>query len=357
MWVSGRGARTGRNIYEHSSGRAKIIFEDFSPSEKRRILVETTTYIIEGDDVSEVIIERPRKREKDHTVYGAGRKIWKKGKLVSQEKYREGSNRARVFKGEWKKKEARLGNSLGNFEGDVIQRCYGGSFRSEKFVYASGKTAYQVYYGKKHLEVFYPDGKLWVHIKGRIDFAYKINILRNIFPADNDYNSAVKGDNWEVAVYDEKGEVFTKGQAERRQKTGEWVENGKEAFYMSGVKVSRKLFFAKPEDLDGKEILRISNSQLRTSLLKRMGFERLLEQVKGKVIDEKEDGSVLFEFSVKSEDQYKDKTMSILKVICPSSGNVYLLQVPPDAKTCDEARNWTFQTDSDRDPVELTKET
>ena len=352
MWVNGRGARCGRNIYE-SMDSGKIVF---NTTDSRKKLTERTTYVVKKGEVIEMIRELLKKQKKDHIIYSVGREIWKKGKLISQEKYRRGSNQARVFKGEWKKEKA----NLGDFSGTLIQRCYGGSFRSEKFVYASGKEAYRVYYGQKQLKVFYPDGKLWVHISGRIDFAWKQSIRESIFPENNDYNSAVKGDSWEVVVYDydeKKGKVFTKGRAERRQKTGEWTENGKEAFYMSGVKVGRKLFFAKPEDLDGNEILQIPNAQLRTSLLKRMGFEKLLEQVKGKVIDEKADGSVLFEFSVKSENDYKDKTMKVLKVICPSSGNSYLLQVPPDAKTCDEARNWTFQTDGDRDAVELEKET
>jgi hypothetical protein len=76
-----------------------------------------------------------------------------------------------------------------------------------------------------------------------------------------------------------------------------------------------------------------------------MGYDRLLEKMRHKVIDRADDGGQLLEIDTAvSEDSPfgLDKTMRLLKVVCPSTRQVYVLRVPPETKTYDNARQWTF---------------
>jgi len=90
-----------------------------------------------------------------------------------------------------------------------------------------------------------------------------------------------------VTVYDPSGsEVITQGRVQSRQKQGKWLENGKETCYLSGVKVSRQLYEDYPNTWNPREVLRVPNAQLRCSLLNKMGYDRLLDKVEHKVIDQ-----------------------------------------------------------------------
>jgi hypothetical protein len=76
-----------------------------------------------------------------------------------------------------------------------------------------------------------------------------------------------------------------------------------------------------------------------------MGYQRLLEKVEHEVIDTDDDGSQLLAITVASEPYLRlgiDRIMHLLKVICPSTGAAYVLRVPPDIRTCQQARHWTF---------------
>jgi hypothetical protein len=139
--------------------------------------------------------------------------------------------------------------------------------------------------------------------------------------------------------------VITHGCVQNRQKQGKWLENGKEKYYLSGVKVSRRLHEDDPDKWIPREVLRVPNAQLRCSLLNRMGYDRLLGKIEHRVIDQVDDGGQLVEIDTGLSDNAAarlDKTMRLLKVVCPSTRQVYVLRVPPETKTYDNARQWTF---------------
>jgi hypothetical protein len=142
----------------------------------------------------------------------------------------------------------------------------------------------------------------------------------------------------------------TQGAYVNRRREGRWLEDGRVSYYLSGVKVSRMVCEEDPDQWDAWEVLRIPNAQLRSSFLNKMGYKRLLEKVAHEVVDTDSDGSQLLSITLTSE-RYPpagtDRTMHLLRVICPSTAASYVLRVPPDVQSCQQARHWTLGLDLD----------
>jgi len=75
-----------------------------------------------------------------------------------------------------------------------------------------------------------------------------------------------------------------------------------------------------------------------------MGYDRLLEKVEHEIIDKSGDGGQLLEINTGFGDSVAqlDKIMRLVKVVCPSTQQVYVLRVPPDIASYEQARQWTF---------------
>lgn len=371
MYVHSRYTKVGRGFWD-SVKDGKIVI-DAHEKNKSDYGVEKTEYIIKDGDVSEVMRHESftdkngkKGKKKTHVIYGIGCTTWVNGKVTETEKYKPGSNQARIFKGEWKKQIGKLEHK---YPGVLTQKCYGGGFRKETFTYGtspkSKKIAYQVSYGSKKLKIVYPNGKEWFNIichnGDKIAFGWKPSIMDitdkeksywrtggRVKPEKYDYNKFTNHGNYEVELFDTEGKIDCKGRVENRQKVGEWIENYETIYYLSGVPVSKKLFFSKPDELDPKEVLAITNVQLRTSLMQKVGTERILQKCEGKIIDTYED-SELWELpmagtrtSMNRNSRDGDATLKLLKVKDPSTGTFYTLRVPPDSMKCEEARKWTF---------------
>lgn len=375
MYVYSRGASAGRSIWESIQEGTITIKNPKDRDESDKV----STYTIEKSDVSEVLHIWKDKEGKEHKLeikYGIGLKEWEDGKLIKTERYKKGTNQARIFTGEWIKSEGSIESKPVTFN----RKCYGGSFRSEIATYPSGKQAYKVSYGMRHVEVYYPNGKPWLTLlcpKGsKIKFSYTTTIFgRDIKAKENqyewrhsgriemknwDYTSMIDGGSYDVVVYDETGKIKTQGKCENRQKLGIWIENYDTKYYLVGVAVTEKMFNAKPEELDCNEILNLDNAQLRTSLMTKVGTERFLKECKAKLID-KEGDMELFTLPIKQVKgertwQNGDTELHLLKVRCPSTGTYYVLKVPPDAMKCEEARRWTLGFRRE-DIVEFAEET
>lgn len=111
------------------------------------------------------------------------------------------------------------------------------------------------------------------------------------------------------------------------------------------MKVSWELYEDGPDKWDVHEVLSVPNAQLRCSLLNRMGYDKLLEKVNCKVIDSCDDGGQLLEIDAGlAGDSIRglDKTMRLVKVICPSTKQTYVLRVPPQIQSYQQARQWKF---------------
>lgn len=285
-----------------------------------------------------------KKNECTTLTYGKGFKVESGGKIVKEEFFEPGTLQA-IKRGDlWKRQpEIPLCTGTGTVE------CYStssGAYGKEVFTYDNGILGYIAAIWRKKFQVNRPDGKRWLIVKGKVHLD-TIPLAQKLDPNTTDLGvwSFMRGRNWSMTVYDTDGiSIITTGQVQERQKQGKWLEKRRVRYYISGVKVSRKLYEGDPEKWDGYEILRIPNAQLRCSLLNSMGYDRLLKKVKGRVIDRAEDGGQLIAIDTHADDdsQEIDRIMKMVRVICPSTKQTYVLRVPPAMKTYEQARQWIF---------------
>jgi len=296
--------------------------------------------------------------------YGHQRKTKKGDKTIKEEYFQPGTLRAIRRGGLWKRE---TGVPLCGSEGTL--ECYstsGGAYAKEVFKYANGNIAYLATRWRKQLEIRRPTGKPWIILKGQVALHWEPLAKRLGDDKEDLYlEHLMRGRDWEVMVYDPSGsKVITHGRVQNRQRQDKWLENGKETYYLSGVKVSRNLYEGDPNTWQPREVLSVPNAQLRCSLLNKMGYDRLLEKMKHRVIDRADDGGQLLEIDTAVSDYSPsglDKTMRLLKVVCPSTQQVYVLRVPPRMESYDQARQWTFglreASIREGSSLELVKET
>jgi len=310
-----------------------------------------------------VIEQTTRKRDECTTLrYGQECKT-RKGNNIEEENFEPGTLHA-IKKGSlWKRQ---TGIPLCGSKGTV--ECYstsGGAYGKEIFRYDNGAQAYIATRWRKKLIVKRPNGKLWLIIQGKTSLNRSSIAERLELKAiDLGLWYMMRGSEWSLTVYDASGvKVVTQGQMKNRQKEGKWLEQGKDTYYMSGVQVSQQIYEGDPSKWDGYDVLKVPNAQLRCSLLNRMGYDKLLEKVNCKVIESCDDGGQLLEVDTQTAGNLHgvDKIMRMVKVVCPSTGQTYVLRVPPAIASYDQARQWTFglrqQSINEGASLELVKET
>jgi hypothetical protein len=112
-----------------------------------------------------------------------------------------------------------------------------------------------------------------------------------------------------------------------------------------GVHVSDRQAFA--ASLSGQEILRTDNVEIRRVLIERIGYELFLQQVGGVIRDRDTDaGGERQLICIAFED---DEPLLLLKVICPSTGHLHVLRVPPYMDTCHQSAAWIAGFDNPDD--------
>jgi hypothetical protein len=113
-----------------------------------------------------------------------------------------------------------------------------------------------------------------------------------------------------------------------------------------GVHVSDRHAFAS-DSLTGQEILRTDNVEIRRVLIDRIGYETFLHQVGGVIRDRDTDaGGERQLICIAFED---DEPLLLLKVICPSTGHLHVLRVPPYMDTCHQSAAWIAGFDNPDD--------
>lgn len=156
---------------------------------------------------------------------------------------------------------------------------------------------------------------------------------------------------------------FIDGLKEKQQKSGEWISGYRKYFMLNGLVVPKKLFEAKPEDLDPNTVLRQPNAQVRAMLLKKIGIARVVKECKGTLVDKDPvTGNELYDFKTGTPKTAEDieRFERILKVVCPSTRNEYFLRIPYDEhfNTTEKARQGTFNGfDPDAKPIAFAIET
>jgi hypothetical protein len=196
----------------------------------------------------------------------------------------------------------------------------------------------------------WPNGEIACEIKAEkapiFDWAHKGHIISSNLGngIGERWGSPIKAENYRITWNELSGKTLFEGEVKNRQKVGRWIEEGAEAWYIQGTAVSKHIYETPEDKLDVREILEIGNAQLRSAMLSKYTTQGMFDKLKAEGVDikELEEGSMKLYTIPMPGDSNRDRVMKFLEVICPSTHAKYLLKVPPQAQTCEDARQWTF---------------
>jgi len=250
------------------------------------------------------------------------------------------------------------GLRIGKHNGTLRQIARRARFVREEFVYDTGQEAYVWTPYRKSFQVFRPNGKLWVEVTAKIRRPYKRskNLLQRIQATLKD----IAGDayrwsnqsNYEIRLWDERGSQYGYGKIENRQRIGVWHQGKARHYFVMGVAVSKEIYYACPDQLNPREVLKTENMQLRAALMKKIGPERLLKKLPFVACDVDGENQLLkaevkeiFTLDNNSLEQMRVRNrlgdeIAIAVLKCPSTGQLYYLRVPPRLKKIEHARQW-----------------
>jgi hypothetical protein len=107
--------------------------------------------------------------------------------------------------------------------------------------------------------------------------------------------------------------------------------------HWEGVHVTERIAFY-PETISGQAVLLEENLELRRIMLERVGYERLMVEVGGLILDRDQDAAGERKLIRIPLDDDEDIVM--VAVICPSTAHQYVLRVPPFMRSCRQAVAW-----------------
>jgi hypothetical protein len=100
-----------------------------------------------------------------------------------------------------------------------------------------------------------------------------------------------------------------------------------------------------PAQWHSKWIIEEQNAELRRVLIEGIGYERLCQELKAKPLDSWREYTLLrienppIKFEV-NDREVIEEPICLLKMVCPSTGNIHILRVPPDLETARAAIVW-----------------
>jgi hypothetical protein len=106
--------------------------------------------------------------------------------------------------------------------------------------------------------------------------------------------------------------------------------NGKSWWYLYGVQVEQWMAETQAEQLDITKVLKVSNNEQRTAVMRRIGVDRLIQKIGAKSLDTWGDYTLL-------EIKLNDRVCRYLKMLNPSVGIWHVEGVPVDCKTVEDA--------------------
>lgn len=126
--------------------------------------------------------------------------------------------------------------------------------------------------------------------------------------------------------FDDSGRLHADGEA-----AIEW-RDGWKLFYLNGVLVPEEVAVTPAALLDPEVILRESNVEVRREIVRKIGVERLIQKLGGKVVDSWR-GYELITLDIPG----MGIKPTYLKMKNPSIGTFHVKGVPPRITTCREA--------------------
>lgn len=119
------------------------------------------------------------------------------------------------------------------------------------------------------------------------------------------------------------------------------------------VAITPRIAF-EPETITAHEVLAERNAELRRVKMERMGYENFIEQAAPEILDQDVDPGG--ERRLLRVALTNDEPLVGLAVLCPSTGRRYLLRVPPNMRSCQQAAAWIagFNNPAQYQPVAET---
>ncbi|MEM9050690.1 MAG: DUF6745 domain-containing protein [Bacteroidota bacterium] len=130
-------------------------------------------------------------------------------------------------------------------------------------------------------------------------------------------------------------------------------KDGTTLCFWNGVEIPNKLI-CYPEEVTSEDILKETNAEVRRCYQEALGSERFGSLLGLVPLDRKSDrfGNELILYRTKERDTLAGGYIYFAKVVCPSTGRIYFLCVPPGFNTVEEAVSWTFgKTPGEYKPV------
>ena len=155
-----------------------------------------------------------------------------------------------------------------------------------------------------------------------------------------------------VSEFPEKISVDSNYQAHCEIGPSHRWRDGFEIYSLHGTRMEPWMVRTPAENLDPKRILAVENAEQRMRLIQKIGVERLLDKLSHKILDRKEDYSLL------SIELSPDVWRPFLKMTNPSTGTFHVEGVENGIGTVQDAINWRWPSQKkfkkDWDPVSLT---
>jgi hypothetical protein len=106
-------------------------------------------------------------------------------------------------------------------------------------------------------------------------------------------------------------------------------------YHWHNVKIPERMGRVNCEQWKPEWILDESNAEVRRILLQEIGYERAITTLGARVVDKWREYELVVLDALDMPVRYQ-----LLKMTCPSTGDVHILRAPPDCETAEQAITW-----------------
>jgi hypothetical protein len=117
--------------------------------------------------------------------------------------------------------------------------------------------------------------------------------------------------------------------------------DGTKIYSWHGTRIPERMGATNKREWKSEWLLNETNSNVKRILIREIGYSKILSDLGARETHTAGDMAL-----VVIEQPVDVEPIHLLKVVCPSTGSFYALRVPPSARTCEEARAWTFGENS-----------
>lgn len=107
-------------------------------------------------------------------------------------------------------------------------------------------------------------------------------------------------------------------------------------YCIDGVIIPEEFGAVSPQAWQAANVLTHGNAEVRRALIQAMGYEKIIQDIGGKVLSQFREYELIDCGTFLKEDE----NYLIIKMTCPSTGHIHAHRVPPTTKSAEEAITW-----------------